>query len=156
MTAFMAFNDLESSADCESNSRDKWIPEANVVHVLSACPDDEFTAGFVAGKESIENGEVDPSRGPDLRRGVNTLATGRGLDKPADKPAPEPSGSDLLDRRIRLFFEGGENRPQIGFVGDAEMFKTLADAPRAGCGLPIELFPGESGSHRPRGLIVCA
>src|ERR1700730_8679044 len=110
MTAFMAFNDFESSPDRESNSQDKRIPKANVVHVLSACSEDEFAAGFVVGQESIENSTVDTRCGPDLARSGNTLAARRGLDKAADKPALEPPGSDLFHRRIRLLLEGGGNR----------------------------------------------
>src|SRR5229473_1216064 len=99
MTAFVACNDFESSPDGESNSQDKRIPKTNVVHVLSTCSEDEFAARFVAGQESIENSKVDTRCGPDLGRSGNTLAVWRGLDKAADKPAPEPPGGDLLHRR---------------------------------------------------------
>jgi hypothetical protein len=110
MTALVAGNDLKSSPDRESNSRDKRIPKPNVVYVLVARSDDELAARFVAGQESIENSKVDTRCGSDLARSGNTPAVRRGLDKSADKPAPEPPGIDLLHRRIWLVFEHGGNR----------------------------------------------
>jgi len=102
MATFVTDNDLEARADSEANSPDKGIPEANVIDVLSACAEKEFAAGFVSSKKALENGKRDARRGPDLRRGWSTLGLRRRLDKAANKPAPKPSGSNLLDRGIRL------------------------------------------------------
>jgi hypothetical protein len=150
----MADNDLESSPDRETNSRGQRIPKPDAVYVLSTHADDEFAARFVAGQEPIENSQVDARRGSDLGRGGNTLGLRRGLDKAAKEPAPEPTRSDLLHPRIGLLFERGGYRRLIGFVGDAEMFKTLPNAPGTRRWLPIELFLGESRSERLRGLVI--
>src|ERR1700682_4972983 len=110
MTALVARNDLESSANRESNSRDKMIPKPNAVYILATRSDEEFTAGSVLGQESVENSKVDVRCRSDFGRSGNTLAVRRGLNKAADKPASEPPGSDLLHRRIRPPFECGVNR----------------------------------------------
>jgi len=121
MTAFMADNDLESGTDGESNSRDKRIPKTNAVDVFGARADDEFPAGFVSSEKAFENGNANVRRGPDLRWSRSSLGDRRRLDKGADKPAPEPSGSNLLDRRIRFLVDRHGDGRQIGFVRDAEM-----------------------------------
>ena len=110
MTALVARDDLESSTDRKSNSRDKRIPKANAVYILATRPDEEFAAGSVLGQESVENSMVDVRCRSDFGRSGNTLTVRRGFNKAADKPASEPPGSDLLDRRIRLPFECGVNR----------------------------------------------
>src|SRR5713226_2151210 len=156
MTAFVADNDLESSPHCESKSRKKRVPEANAVYVVAAGAEDKVTACLVARQETVENRKVGTGPRPDLSRSGSTLAVRRGLRKAADKPGPEPSGSDLLHWRTRLLPKRGRDRREIGFVGDAEMFKTLPDAPRARRRLPIELFIGESTDQVPGGLVVCA
>src|SRR5713101_5757180 len=156
MTAFVANNDLESRPYRESKSRKKRVPEANAVYVVSASSEDEVAACLVARQKTIENRKAGTRPRPDLSRSGSALAVRRGLRKAADKPAPEPSGSDLLYWRTRLFPKCGRDRRQIGFVGDAEMLKTLADAPRARLRLPIELFIGESTDQVPGGLVVCA
>src|ERR1700757_3110500 len=102
MTAFMADNDLESGTDGESNSRDKRIPKANAVEVFGAGTDHEFPAGFVSIEKAFENGSANVRRGPNLRWSRSSLGDRRRLDKAANKPAPEPSGSNLFDRRIRF------------------------------------------------------
>ena len=154
MTAFMADNDLESGTDGESNSWDKRIPKANAVDVFGARADHEFPAGFVSDEEAFENGSANVRCGPDLRWSRSSLGDRRRLDKAANKPAPEPSGSNLLDRTIRFLVDRRGDGWQIGFVRDAKMFETLADAPRAGCRLPIELFLGEFSDEFPGGLVV--
>jgi hypothetical protein len=154
MTAFMADNDLESGTDGEANSRDKRIPKANAVDVFSARADDEFPAGFVSGEKAFENGSANVRCGPDLRWSRSSLGDWRRLDKAANKPAPEPSGSNLLDRRIRILVDRHGNRRQIGFVRDANMLETLAHTPRAGRQLPIELFLGEFSDELSGGQVV--
>jgi hypothetical protein len=154
MTAFMADNDLESGTDGESNSRDKRIPKANAVDVYGARTDHEFPAGFVSGEKAFENGSANVRGGPDLRWSGSSLGNRRRLDKAANKPAPEPSGSNLLDRRMRFPVDRHGDGRQIGFIRDAEMFETLAHTPRAGRRLPIELFLGEFGDELPGRLIV--
>src|SRR5215472_4187939 len=156
MTAFVVYDDLEPSTDRESKSGHKRIPKPSAVYVLGACLDDEFAALFVAGQESIENRKVDVRRGPDLGRSRSTLAVRRCLGKPPDKPATEPSRSDLLHRGIWLVFNRGGNRRHIEFIRDAEMLKTLSNAPATGRRLPIELFIGESSNQRVSGLVICA
>jgi len=156
MTAFVAYNDLESCSHRESKPRYKRIPKANAVYVLGARAEDEFTASSVDRKESIENRKANMRRGPDLGRSGSTLGGGRGLGKAANKPAREASGNNLLHRRIRLLFQGGGNRRHIGFVHDAEVFKALSHAPGTRRRLPIELFLGEVGNHRLRGQVICA
>ena len=74
MTALVACNDLESSPDRESKSRDERIPKANAVYVLAPCFEDELAARFVAAEKSIKNGKGDTRGGPDLGRSANTLA----------------------------------------------------------------------------------
>ena len=154
MTAFMAENDLESGTDGQSNSRYKRIPKANAVDVFGARADHEFPAGFVSGEKASENGSANVRRGPDLGWSRSSLGDWRRLDKAANKPAPEPSGSNLLDRGIRFIFNGHGDGRQIGFVRDAEMLHALAHTPRAGRRLPIELFLGESSDQLPGGLVV--
>jgi hypothetical protein len=154
MTAFMADNDLESGTDGESYSWDKRIPKANAVEVFGARAHDEFPAGFVSGEKAFENASANVRRGPDLRWSRSSLGDRRRLDKAANKPAPEPSGSNLLDRRIRFAGDRYRHGRQIGFVRDAEMLETLAHTPRAGRWLPIELFLGESSYELPGGLVV--
>ena len=154
MTAFMADNDLESGTDGESNSRDKRIPKANAVDVFGARADHKFPAGFVSGEKAFENGSANVRRGPDLRWSRSSLGDRRRLDKAANKPAPEPSGSNLLDRRIRLLIDCHGDGRQIGFVRDAEMLETLAHTPRAGRRLPIQLFLGEFSDELLGGLVV--
>jgi len=154
MTAFMADNDLESGTDGESNSRDKWIPKANAVDVFGARADHELPAGFVSGEKTFENGSANVSHGPDLRWSRSSLGDRRWLDKAANKPALEPSGNNLLDRRIRGPVDRHGDGRQIGFVRDAEMLQTLAHTPRAGRRLPIELFLGEFSDELLGGLIV--
>src|SRR5258708_35284355 len=105
MTAFMADNDLESGTDGESNSRDKRIPKANAVDVFGVRADHKFPAGFVSGEKTFENGNANVRRGPDLRWSRSSLADRRRLDKAASKPSPEPSGSNLLDPRIRVLVD---------------------------------------------------
>jgi len=154
MTAFMADNDLESGTDGESNSRDKRIPKANAVDVSGARTDHEFPAGYVSGEKAFENGSPNVRRGPDLRWGRSSLGDRRRLDKATNKPAPEPSGSNLLDRRIRFPVDRRGDGQQIGFVRDAEMLETLTHTPRAWRRLPIELFLGEFSDELPGGLVV--
>jgi len=154
MTAFMADNDLESGTDGESNSRDKRIPKANAVDVFRARADHDFPAGFVSGEKALENGSANVRRGPDLHWSWSSLGDWRRLDKAANKPAPEPSGSNMLDRRIRFPVDRNGYGRQIGFVHDAEMLETLAHTPSAGRRLPIELFLCEFSDKPPGGLIV--
>jgi hypothetical protein len=115
MSAFIADNDLESGTDSEANSREKRIPKANAVDVFGARADHEFPAGFVSREKAFENGSVNVCRGPDLRRSRSSLGDRRRLDKAANKPAPEPSGSNLLDRRIRFPVDRHEHGRQIAF-----------------------------------------
>lgn len=154
MTAFMADNDLEYGTDGESNSRDKRIPKANAVDVFGARADREFPAGFVSGEKAFENREANARRGPDLHWSRSSLGDRRRLDKAANKPAPEPSGSNLLDRRNWFPVDRHGDGRQIGFVRDAEMLETLAHTPRAGRRLPIELFLAELSDELPGGLVV--
>jgi hypothetical protein len=56
VTALMAGDDLEASADGEADSRNQWIAKANAVDVLGASFDDQFAAGLIAGKESVNYG----------------------------------------------------------------------------------------------------
>ena len=154
MTAFMADNDLESGTDGESNSWDKRIPKANAVEVFCARAGDEFPAGLVSGVKAFENRSANVSRGPDLRWSRSSLGDRRRLDKAANKPAPEPSGSNLFDRRIRFAVDRYRHGQQIGFVSDAKMFEALAHTPRARRRLPIELFLGESSYELRDGLVV--
>ena len=154
MTAFMADDDLESGTDSESNSRDKRIPKANAVDVFGARADHEFPAGFVSGEKAFENGSENMRRGPNLRWSQSSPSDLRRLDKATNKPAPEPSGSNLLDRRIRFLVNRHGDGRQIGFVRDAEMLETLAHTPSAGRRLPIELFLGEFSDELLGGLVV--
>jgi hypothetical protein len=154
MTAFMADNDLESGTDGESNSRDKRIPKANAVEVFGAGADHEFPAGFVSIEKAFENGSANVRRGPNLRWSRSSLGDRRRLDKAANKPAPEPSASNLFDRRIRFAVDRRRDGRQIGFVRDAEMLETLAHAPRARRRLPIELFLGKSSYELPGVVVV--
>src|SRR5262249_42205855 len=154
MTAFMADNDLECGTDGESNSRDQGIPKANAVDVFGAGADHEFPAGFVSGKKPFEDGIAHVGRGPDLRWSPRSLGDRRRLDKAANKPAPEPSGSNLLDGRIRFPGDRRGDGRQVGFVRNAEMLEALAHAPRAGRRLPIELSLGEFSGELPGGLVV--
>jgi hypothetical protein len=154
MTAFMADNDLESGTDGESNSRYQRIPKANAVDVFSARADHEFPAGFVPGEKAFENRSANLRRGPDLRRSRSSLGRRRRLDKAVKKPAPEPSGSNLLDGRVRFPMERKRNGREIGFVRDAEMLETLAHAPGAGRRLPIELLLAEFSEELPGGLVI--
>ena len=154
MTAFMADNDLESGTDGESNSRDKRIPKANAVDVFGARAGHEFPAGFVSAEKAFENGSGNVRRGPNLRWSRSSLGDRRRLDKAANKPAPEPSGSNLLDRRIRFVVDRHGDGRQIGVVHVAEMIETLAHTPRVRCRLPIELFLGEFSDELPGGLVV--
>jgi len=156
MTAFVADNDLESSPYRESKSRKKRVPEANAIYVVAASAEDKVTACLVGRQKTIENRKVGTRARPDLSRSGSALAVRRGLHKAADKPAPKPSGSNLLHGRTRLLPKCGRDRRQIGFVGGAEMLQTLPDAPRARRRLPIELFIGESVNQVPGGLVVCA
>ena len=154
MTAFMADNNLESGTDGESNSRDKRIPKADAVDIFGACADHELPEGFVSGEKAFEDGSANVGRGPDLRWSRSSLGDRRRLDKAANKPAPEPSWSNLLDRRIRSLVDRHGHGRQIGFVGDAEMLETLAHTPRAGRRLPIKLFLGELSDELLGGLVV--
>src|SRR5229473_552807 len=156
MTALVADNDLESSPYRESKSRKKRVPEANAIYVIAASAEDKVTACSVARQKTIENRKVGTRPRPDLSRSVSTLAVRRGLCKAANKPRPQPSGSDLLHWRTRPVPKRGSDRRQIGFIGDAEMLKTLPNAPGARRRLPIELFIGESTDQVPGGLVVCA
>jgi len=150
----MADDDLESGTDGESNSRDKRIPKVNAVDVFGARTDHEFPAGFVSGEKAFENGSANVRRWPDPRWSRSSLGDRGRLDKAANEPAPEPSGSDLLDRRIRFPVDRHGDGRQIGFVRDAEMLETLAHTPRAGSRLPIELFLGEFSDELLGGLVV--
>ena len=154
MTAFMADNDLESGTDGESNSRDKRIPKANAIDVSGARANHEFPAGFVSGEKALENGSANVRRGRDLHWSRSSLGDRRRLDKAANRPAPEPSGSNLLDWRIRFSVHRHGDGRQIGFVRDAEMFETLAHTPIAGRRLPIELLLGEFSNELAGGLVV--
>ena len=154
MTAFMADNDLESRTDGESNSRNKRIPKANSVDIFSLHASHEFPAGFVSGEEPCENGCANVRGRPDLRWRRSPLGDRRRLDKAPNEPEPEPTGSNLLDRRIRLLLYCPGDGRQIGFVRDAEMLETLAHTPRAGRRLPIELFLGEVSDELLGGLVV--
>jgi hypothetical protein len=110
---------------------------------LARRADHEFPTGFVSGEKSFENGSANVRRGPDLRWSRSALGERRRLNKGANKPAPEPSGSNLLDWRIRFAVDRYRHGRQIGFGRDAEMLETLAYTPRARRRLPIELFLGE-------------
>src|SRR5438477_12374569 len=116
--------------------------------------DHEFPVGFVSGEKALENGNANMRRGPDLCWSRSSLGDRRRLDKAANKPAPEPSGSNLLDRRIRFLVDRHGDGRQIGFVRDAEMLETLAHTPRAGRRLPIKLFLGEFSDELLGGLVV--
>ena len=102
----------------------------------------------------MENGNANMRRGPDLCWSRSSLGDRRRLDKAANKPAPEPSGSNLLDRRIRSLVDRHGDGRKIGFVRDAEMLETLAHTPRAGRRLPIQLFLGEFSDELLGGLVV--
>jgi hypothetical protein len=154
MAAFMADDDLESGTDGETNSRDKRIPKANAVEVFGARTEYELPIGFVSGEKAFENGSANVRCGSDLRWSRRSFGDRRRLDKAANKPAPEPSGSNLVDRRIWFSVECRGDWRQIGFVRDAEMFEALAHAPRARRRLPIELFLSESSDELPGGLVV--
>src|SRR5436190_17182134 len=121
---------------------------------LGARADHEFPAGFVSGEKAFENGSANVRRGPDLRWSRSSLGDRRRLDKAANKPAPEPSGSNLLDRRIRSLVDRHGHGRQIGFVRDAEMLETLAHTPGAGRRLPIKLLLGECSDEFLGGLVV--
>src|SRR5215472_12039894 len=86
MTAFVAYNDLQSSTDCEPKSWDERIPKANAVDVLASSADDEVAARLVARQEAIENRDFYMRCGSDLRRSADAPAARRGLGKVADKP----------------------------------------------------------------------
>jgi len=86
--------------------------------------------------------------------GAGARGDRRRLDKAANKPAPEPSGSNLLDWRIRFPVDRRGDGQQIGFVRDAEMLETLAHTPRVGRRLPIELFLGEFSDELLGGMVV--
>ena len=154
MTAFMADNDLGSGTDGESNSWNKRIPKVNAVNVFGARADHEFPAGFVSCEKAFENGSANVRHGPDLRWSRSSLGDRRRLDEVANKPAPEPSGSNLLDRRIRLLVDRHGDGRQIGFGRDAEMLETLAHTPRARRRSPIELSLGEFSDELLGGLVV--
>lgn len=47
MTPFMAADHLQSGADREAQTRDKRIPKRYAIHILAACPNDQFATGFV-------------------------------------------------------------------------------------------------------------
>jgi hypothetical protein len=156
MTAFVAHNKLESSPCRESQPRKKRVPEANTVYVVAASAEDKVATGLVGRQKTIENRNVGARPRPDLSWSGSTLTLRRGLHKAADKPAPEPSGSDLFHWRTRLLPKCGSDRWHIVFVGDAQMLKTLPDAPGARCRLPIELFLGQSTDQVPGGFVVRA
>src|ERR1700730_10114683 len=115
MSAFVADNDLESSPYRESKSWKKRVQEANAVYVVAARAEDKVAAYLVARQKTIENRKVGTRSRPDLSRSGGALAVRRGLRKVADKPAPKPSGSDLLHLRTRLFPKCGRDRRQITF-----------------------------------------
>jgi len=144
VTTLVAFNDLKSRPDRESNSGEKWIPEANPIHVLGARARDHFSTCFIAEQESIKNREFHTSSRPDFSRSGSTLGLGRRLDKAADKPPPEPSGRDIVRRRIGFSLKRGGNRRQVRFVREANVLKTLPHAPGSRRRLPIQLFLAES------------
>jgi hypothetical protein len=120
MTAFMPDNDQEPSTGGESNSRVERIPKANAVYVFRARPCYEFAAGFVSGAKAFKNGSVDVRRWSHLRRSRSSLGGRRRLDKTTNKPAPEPSGNNLLYWKIRFPVDRRRDSRQIGFVRDAE------------------------------------
>src|SRR5262249_41675251 len=155
MTAFVAHNDLQSSTDCEPKSWDERIPKANAIYVLASSADDDVAARWVARQEAIENRDSYLRCGFDLRGSANALAARGGRGKVADKPTAEPSGSDLLYRRIGLLLERGGDWRQIDLVHYAEMLKTLSHAPGARRRLPIELFIGESCEQPFSSFVVC-
>lgn len=155
MTAFVAHNDLQSSPDCEPKSWDERIPEANAVYVLASSADDDVAARLVASQEAIEDRDFHVRCGADLCRSANAPAARRGLGKAADKPTAEPSGGDLLYRRIGLLLERGGDWRQIDLVHYAEMLKTLSHAPGARRRLPIKLFTGKSREQPFRSSVVC-
>src|SRR5215469_11711265 len=86
MTAFVTYNDLQSSPDCEPKSWDERIPKANAVYVLASSADNDVAARLVARQEAIENRDFYMRCGSDLRRSANALAARGGLGKVADKP----------------------------------------------------------------------
>lgn len=157
MTAFVAGNDLESRADGEANSRGKRIPKTDAVHVLASRMDDEFAACLIAGQESIKNRKLHiSSGGSDFGWSRKVAAFGRGFNKFTDEPAGDPTGSDLLDRGIRVIGKRGGNRGEVRFIGNGKMLKALANTPGTRRRMPIELFPAETGGERLCGLVVCA
>lgn len=154
MAAFVADNDLKAGADGEADSGEKRIPKADAVDVLVPRAKQEVAAGFVSCEKALENRKANMRRGPDLRWSGSTLGLRRWLDEAVDKPAREPSGGNLVDRRIRLLIQHRGNGRQVGFIRDAEMLKTLAHTPATGRWLPIELRFGESSDEFPGGLVV--
>src|SRR6516225_9698356 len=103
MATFMTGNDLEPSANGETNPFHKRIPEANTVHVLVTGIRKELPARLVFGQEAIQHREADTRCGPNLRWCGSTLCLRRRLHKAADKPASKPPGNNLRHRRIRPF-----------------------------------------------------
>lgn len=106
----MPDNNLESGPHRESKSRKKRVPEANAVYVVAASDEDKVTAYLVARQKTIENRAVGARPRPDLPWGGGAPAVRRGLRKAADKPAPKPSGSDLLHWKTRLLSKRGRDR----------------------------------------------
>jgi hypothetical protein len=156
MSAFVAYQDFQPGPYGESKYRNKRVPEANAIYVYTASPDDKVAACLVAGQKTIQNRKVRARSWPNLSRSLCALALGRGLRETPDKPGPEPSRSNLLDRRMRLPTNRGGNRRQVGFAGRAEMLEALPNAPRARRWLPIQLFLIQCRDHILRGPIVCS
>lgn len=150
----MSGNDLQPRPDPEQKSGDEWIPEPDAIYVLCSRPDDKLAARLVTGEESVDHGKVNMRSGSDFARRGGALSLWRGLHKSADKPTAEPSGSNLLHRRIGFLFKRRGNGSHVRLVRDAQMLETLSHAPGARRRLPIELFNGESIDHSLRGLVI--
>src|SRR5215472_5530393 len=116
MAALVPDNDHQSCPHCEPKSWDERIPKANAVYVLAASASDDVAARLIARQEAIENGHFHMRCRSDLRRSTNAHAARRGLGKVADEPTPEPTGSDLLYRMIRMVLERGGDWRQIDLV----------------------------------------
>jgi len=135
----MSRDNFQPRSDGETQQGNKRIPESDAVYVVVTGETDKLACGLVAGEEKIENMRINPNAGRNLLGSTSPFGFGRWFDIVANEPLAEPARCDVLNRTASARCQGSRHRREVHFVGDAQVVKTLTNAPGVLTGFPVEL-----------------